>query len=398
MSHMNELGIDPYDSFLKNKVETFMNQYRNSRSPDHYRPSPARHRSRSRSPDYNRTRDRSRSPEYRREQPSYGSNSNRIVNNSMRNWLPQQSCTPEPQYVPQQQPQYVPHQQPQYLPQARYAPQQQPQYVPSEPQYVPHQQPQYVPSEPQYMPHQQPQYVPQQQQQYVPEPRYAPQQQPQYVPQARYVSEQPEYIPSEPRYVSQHSEYVQSEPRYVRQPQQQSVSQNNEPKKDRMGHFIIAEYNVVADFVLSVRNRKRKDIIESRMNEAVSAIQRTIALTNTNKNKNIKIPDIYSYDISVMHISTTLDFGTRIFWCPNRHSYVFKEASFVPREHPILKMIDNINKKTGDILQNIERKWSERNQSWTVHIGMIGKYNQEQKTKLQKLISQLKATSIATNK
>ena len=351
---MNELGIDPYDSFhLRNKVEAFMietiNQIRNnSRSPEQLSPNHQRlqsQRYRSRSPDYSRRRDRSRSPEYKRDQIAHGSN--RIVNNSMRNWRPQQSSVPK--YIPQQ-PEYVPQQ-----------------------QYV-SQQPEYVPQQPEYLP-----------QQYV-------SQQSEYVHQ-QYVSQQPEYVPQQ-QYVSRQPEYVQSE-QHMPHPQQ-SMSQVNESDKDRMGHFIITEYKVVADFVLSVRSRKRKDIMDARMNEAVSAIQRTIAISNNSNN--IKIPDIFSYEIYVMHISKTLDFGTRIFWCPSRHSYVFKEAGFVPRDHPILKMINYINKKTGDILQNIEREWSERNQSWTLRIGLIGKYNEEQKTKLQKLISQLKATSIATNK
>lgn len=326
---MNELGIDPYDSFhLRNKVEAFMidtiNQIRNnSRSPEQLSPNHQRlqsQRYRSRSPDYSRRRDRSRSPEYKHDQIAHGSN--RIVNNSMRNWRPQQSSVP--------------------------------QYMPQPPEYVP----------------QQPEYVPQQ-----------------YVPQQQYVSQQSEYVHQQ--YVSRQPEYVQSEEHMPHQ--QQSMSQVNESDKDRMGHFIITEYKVVADFVLSVRSRKRKDIMDARMNEAVSAIQRTIAISNNSNN--IKIPDIFSYEIYVMHISKTLDFGTRIFWCPSRHSYVFKEAGFVPRDHPILKMINYINKKTGDILQNIEREWSERNQSWTLRIGLIGKYNEEQKKKLQKLISQLQHVS-----
>jgi len=221
---------------------------------------------------------------------------------------------------------------------------------------------------------------------WVPQPHYTPQPyvQPPYV-QPPYV--QPPYV--QPPYVQQ--PYDPHSPYYA--PPQSGPA---EAEKDQMGHILVCSYTVIRDFIVSIHRRKKRDFTYIKLRETLRNLQQTLAINN-NQPINIPIPNTFHYDMTVSHISVTLDaFHHRIYWCSLRHKYCNTEGREYDEKDDVIKMINDIRKLTGDIVCSLERHWSERCRSWFIQILLNSTFTQQQKIIFENLVKQTR-DNILTN-
>jgi hypothetical protein len=210
---------------------------------------------------------------------------------------------------------------------------------------------------------------------------------PQSAPQpSRYAYEYPvnpvpQSAPQPSRYAY---EYPVSAPNYPVNPVSQL--EHSEPKVDSMGHKLIGSLETVGDFMKSITNRKIQKISDDRISGIMKDFQRLHFL---HPNKVIKMPESFMYELYVYNISTKLGFPSCIFWCPNRHDFAVERSGLLEKYHPIRTMIKDIEYVTNACLVRIEKKWSDRNQSWTLKFDFKGTFTEAQINKLKNYVENL---------
>jgi hypothetical protein len=210
---------------------------------------------------------------------------------------------------------------------------------------------------------------------------------PQSAPQpSRYASEYPinPVSQSAPRPSRYDSEYPVSAPNYPVNPVSQL--EPREPKVDSMGHRLIEGLVTVTDFMASITNRKIQKISDDRISGIMKDFQRKHFL---HPNKVIKMPESFTYELYVYNISTKLGFPSCIFWCPNRHDFAVEGSGLLEKYHPIRTMIKDIEYVTNACLVRIEKKWSDRNQSWTLKFDFKATFTEAQINKLKNYVENL---------